>query len=238
MRAIRHQSRPTSGQSTVSQRSLEFTFVFVVLVNLACDVYASIDARGAYADAAALVVAILESNSFIVSGTRAAVEIMRQAPIVVMARYTTASLFECAQVLTFVMLALPTLLCAVCWWIAPRDRKAWTMFPLAYLLIGFAATSVHAVGEAAIATGYFWILLFLLLFRVRAVSQKILFLLICVPGFWMHEGSFLLTIVLLLTLATRVHDAIGSSRERAFVGLASALLATILAKQVYYIVHP
>jgi hypothetical protein len=232
------ESRPKNEEAEVGRRALALTFVFVVLVSLACDVYASIDARGVYADAAGLVVLIYESSWFFVSGTRAAVEIMRQAPIVLLAGYTSATLFECAQVLTFVMLALPTLLCAVCWWIAPRDRKGWILFPLAYLLIGFAATSVHAVGEAAIATSYYWILLFLLLFKVRSVSQQVVFLLLCVPAFWLHEGTFPLTIVLLFALAMRVHGAIGSSRDRIFVGLASVLLAMILTKQIYYIIHP
>lgn len=225
-------------EAEVGRRTLALTFVFVLLVSLACDIYASIDARGVYADAAGLVVLIYESSWFFVSGTRAAVEIMRQAPIVLLAGYTSATLFECAQALTFVMLALPTLLCAVCWCIAPRNQKAWILFPLAYLLIGFAATSMHAVGEAAIATSYDWVLLFLLLFRVRSVSQQVVFLLLCVPAFWLHEGTFPLTIVLLFALARRVHGAIGSSRDRSFVGLASVLLATILTKQIYFIIHP
>jgi hypothetical protein len=223
----------------VGGRTLALTFAFVVLVGLACDVYASINARGMYADAAGLVVVIYELKRFFVSGgPRAAVEIMRQAPIVLLARYTSATLFEGAQLLTFVMLALPILLCAVCWWIVPQDRKAWILFPLAYLLIGFAATSMHAVGEAAIATSYYWILLFLLLFRVRSLSQQILFFLACLPVFWLHEGTFLLTVVLLFALGMRVHDAIGSSSERAFSISASILLATILAKQIYYVTHP
>jgi hypothetical protein len=222
----------------VGRRTLALTFAFVVLVSLACDLYASVYARGVYADAAGLVVVIYELKSFFASGPRAAVEIMRQAPVVLLARYTSATLFEGAQLLTFVTLALPTLLCAVCWWITPRDRKAWTLFPLAYLLIGFAATSMHAVGEAAIAASYFWILFFLLLFKVRTVSQQIWFLLICVPAFWLHEGIFPLTIVLLLALAARVHGATGSSREPVFVRLAAVLLVMILAKQIFYVIHP
>ena len=223
----------------VGRRTLALTFAFVVLVSLACDLYASINARGVYADAAGLVVVIYELKRFFVSGgPRAAVEIMRQAPVVLLARYTSATLFEGAQLLTFVMLALPTLLCAVCWWIVPKDRKAWILFPLAYLLIGFAATSMHAVGEAAIATSYYWILFFLLLFRVRTVFQQTVFLLLCIPAFWLHEGSFSLTIVLLLALAARVHGATGSSREPVFVGLASVLLAMVLAKQIFYVIHP
>jgi hypothetical protein len=54
----------------------------------------------------------------------------------------------------------------------------------------------------------------------------------------MHEGTFPLTIVLLLALATRVHGAVGSLRERLFAGLASASLAMILTKQIYYVIHP
>jgi hypothetical protein len=223
----------------VGRRTLAFTFGSVVFIGLACDVYASINARGVYADAAGLVVIIYELKRFFVSaGPRAAVEVMRQAPVVLLVRYTAATLFEGAQLLTFVMLALPTLLCAVCWWIVPRDRKAWILFPLAYLLIGFAATSMHAVGEAAIATSYYWILLFLLLFRARTVLQQTLFLLLCIPAFWLHEGIFPLTIVLLLALATRVHSAAGSSREPAFVGLAAVLLAMVVAKQIFYVIHP
>src|SRR5579859_2101403 len=154
-----------SAKGETPQCVIGLTVVFVLLIFIACAAYASIDARGVYADAAGLVVVIFESKWFLVSGPRAAVEIMRQAPVVLLARYTSASLFQGAQLLTFVMLALSPLLCAACWWIAPRDKKGWTLFPLVYLLTGFAATSMHAVGEAAIATGYFWILLFFLLFR-------------------------------------------------------------------------
>jgi hypothetical protein len=229
---------PMGEERAFGRRTLALTFVFVVFVSLACDVYASIDARGVYADAAGLVVVIYELKWFLVSGPRAVVEILRQAPVVLLARYSSATLFEGAQLLTFVMLALPTLLCAVCWWIPPRDRKPWILFPLAYLLIGFAATSMHAVGEAAIATSYYWILFFLLLFRVRTVSQQFVFLLVCIPAFWLHEASFSLTIVLLLAIATHVHGAVRSSREPVFVGLASLLLAMIFAKQIYYVIHP
>jgi hypothetical protein len=102
-----------------------YTFTLVVAASLACSLYASFDARGVYADAAGLVVVIYEMKRFFVSGTRIAVEIMRQAPIVLLARYTSATLFECAQAFTFVMLTLPTMLCALCWWIAPHNRKAW-----------------------------------------------------------------------------------------------------------------
>jgi hypothetical protein len=112
------------------------------------------------------------------------------------------------------------------------------LFPLASLLIGFAATSMHAVGEAAIATSYFWILLFLLLFRVRSIGQQALFVLLCIPAFRLHEGAFPLTATLLLALLFRVHAAVGTAHERLFVGLASALLVVVLAYQIDWVIFP
>ena len=187
-----------------------------------------------------LLVVLYEGKWFFLSlsSSRAVVEILRQTPIVLLSKYTSATLFQCGQAFTFVMLALPTLLCALCWPIAPRGDKGWMLFSLASLLIGFAATSMHAVGEAAIATSYFWILLFLLLFRTRTIGQQGLFLLLCIPAFRLHEGAFPLTATLLLALLLRVHAAVGTAHERLFVGLASVLLAMILAYQIDYVIFP
>ena len=214
---------------------LRLTFWLVLAANLACSLYASLDARGTYADGAALLVAIYDTKWFFLGETRTIVDMLRQVPIVLLSRYTSATLFECGQVFTFSMLALPTILCALCWLIAPRNRKTWILFPLVSLLIGFAATSTHAVGEAAIATSYYWILLFLLLFKTRSLKGQTLFLLLCIPAFWLHEGTFPLTGVLLLSLAMRVHAATGRLR---IVGLTTILLVTISAYQIRRVIYP
>jgi hypothetical protein len=212
----------------------------VITANFICIVYASVHARGLYADAGPLLVVIFESKRLFVSlsGSRAVVEILRQAPVVLLSNLSSATLFQCGQVLTLVMLALPTVFCALCWPIAPRDHKAWILFPIAFLLVGFAATSFHAVGEAAIAASYFWILLFLLLFRVRSIREQALFLLLCIPAFWLHEGAFLLTMIILLALILRVHAAARTAHERLFIGLAYVLLTMILASQIYHVIYP
>ena len=234
-----HTGKIISGTSP-DARLLALTLGLVIATNLACDLYASFHARGLYADAAALLAVIYERNWFLldISGYRAAVEALRQMPIVLLLKYTTATLFQCGQVFTFVMLAFPTILMALCWPVAPRDAKGWMLFPLASLLIGFAPTSMHAVGEAAIATYYFWVLLFLLLFRVGSVKQQAFFLLLCIPAFWLHEGSFPLTLVLLLAVVLRVHAAAGVPHERLFASLASLLLALLLIHQIRGVVFP
>jgi hypothetical protein len=219
-----------------------FPILFGAAIAIAtiCDLYASVHARGLFADAGPLLVVLYEGKWFFVSlsGSRSVVEFLRQTPIVLLLQFSSATLLQCGQVFTFVMLALPTLFCALCWPITSRENKGWILFPIAFLLMGFAATSVHAVGEAAIATSYFWVLLFLLLFRVRSTGQQALFLLLCIPAFRLHEGAFPLTAILLLALLLRIHAAVGTTYERPFVALASVVLVLSLSCQIDYVVFP
>lgn len=226
-------------QAKCDPRLVAFTFLAVLMANVLCSIYASIEARGLYADAAALLVTLYGAKSFLVSwGPRAAVETLRQAPIVLLSKDTSATLFQCGQVLSFIMLVLPTVLTSTCWLIAPRGQRAWVLFPLAFLLIGFAATSMHAVGEASIATSCYWILLFILLFRTRSTSGKAFFLLLSLVAFWLHEGAFLLTILLLTCLVTRVCSLAQYRRERLFVVVAALLLIAVLVYQVHFVIYP
>ena len=227
-------------QPWTSAHLLGIIFGAVVVTSLASNLYASVHARGLYADAGPLLVVIYEGKSFFLSlsSSRAVVDILRQTPIVLLSKYTSATLFQCGQAFTFVMLASPPLICALCWPIVPRGDKGWILFPIAFLLIGFSATSIHAVGEAAIAASYFWFLLFLLLFRVRTIRQQALFLVLCIPAFRLHEGTFLLTAALLFALLLRAHAAVGTTHERLFVRLASVLLVVILGYQIDRVVFP
>jgi hypothetical protein len=219
-------------------RNLRLLFVLVLTTNLAGSIYASIDARGLYHDGVAYLFRIAEHDGFVLVDTaRTSVQILRQAPIVLLSKHTSMTVFQRGQAFTIVLLMLPTLLCALCWFIAPRDRKAWVLFPVAYLLIGFAATSMHAIGEAAVATGYFWVLLFLFVFRTRSIISQALFWLLNIPAFQLHEGAFPLTGVLLLSCALRGRGA-KDLREQLFVGCSALLFVAVFVYQIRWIVYP
>jgi hypothetical protein len=221
---------------TLDARLLQLTVWLILIAQLTSSLYASINARGLYADGVFYLVRIYSDERFLLFDTRSTVQILRQAPIVFLSKYTSATLFECGQVFTFVMLTMPAALCAVCWFIAPRNRKVWILFPLAALLTGFEATSLHAIGEAAIATGYYWILLFLLLFRTHSTIWRVLFLLLCIPAFWLHEGAFPLTAALMLALVVRTDATY--PHKGLFVRISALLLVAIFVYQVRWVIYP
>jgi hypothetical protein len=219
-------------------RNLRLMFGLVLTTSIACSIYASIDARGLYHDGVAYLFGVSKNLGLSLDcPARNTVQILREVPIILLSKFTSMTLFQRGQVFTFVLLMLPTMLCAVCWFILPRNRKVWILFPLTYLLIGFAATSMHAIGEAAVATSCFWILLFLFLFRTRSVGSQGLFLLLSIPAFQLHEGAFPLTGVLLFACAMRGSAAV-DLRERLFIGVSALFLAAIFAYQIRWIIYP
>jgi hypothetical protein len=168
---------------------------------------------------------------------RTTVQLLRQVPIVALSRYTSLSLFRLGQVFTFVLLALPPFSCALCWVIAPRDRKVWILFPIIFLLTAFAATSFHAIGEASIATAYFWVLLFLLLFRTYSFVSRILFLALSLPAIQLHEGAFPLSAVVLMVCVWQWFRS-REWQERLFISASFLGYVAILVYQISWIISP
>src|SRR5262249_45028122 len=210
----------------------------VLTGSFATSIYASIDARGLYHDGVAYLFGVSKNLWLSTDGpARDTVQILREVPIILLSRFTSLTLFQRGQIFTFTLLMLPTLLCLLCWFIAPPKQKKWILFPLAYLLVGFAATSMNAIGEAAIAASYFWILLFLFLFHTRTNGSRGLFLLLSIPAFWLHEGAFFLTGVLLLACTVRARSAV-ELRERLFLSVTAIIFAAMVAYQIRWAIYP
>ena len=214
------------------------TFAIVLTAVATSAVYASIECRGLYQDGAYYLYRIAEREGFyLFDPARATVQAMRQAPVVLLTRFGHFSLVERAQAFSLAMLLIPVLMCALCWFIVPVGRKAWTLFPVLHLLIGVSSTSFNAVGEATIATSYFWLLLLLLIFRSRHVLSQVLFLLLCIPAMFLHEGAFLLTLVLLFACAMRVRYAQGF-QEHVFLLFSAGLLVAIFIYELGWVIEP
>lgn len=213
--------------------------VAIVLATLAISgAYASIHGRGLYQDGAYHLLRMTERDWFyLVNPPRLTVEAMRQAPVVLARQLGELSLFRLAQIFSAAMLALPLLLTAACWFIAPKDQKLWVLLPAIHLLVGFSTMSFEAVGEAAIAAGYVWVLLFLLVFRTRALVSQFCFIALCVPAFQLSESAVLLMPVLGFAIGLRAPKA-ASWAERIFLAGSALLTLAIAIYELGWIIHP
>ena len=227
------------GRTLANSQALRATFAIVLSANLGCALFAAYNARGLYLDGFYLFYRIAERGWFYLDEAPARItsELLRQAPIVVLTKYTDLSLIHRGQIFSLVMSALPALLTTACWFIAPPERRSWVLFPLTYLLIGVSAVSFMPITEASSGSAYFWVLLFLLLFRTRRSISQGLFLALCIPAFKLTESACLLMPVLLLACTVRAQLAVGLE-ERIFLAVSAALIASITIYQASWVLWP
>lgn len=218
--------------------SVAWTF-WSVLALLGClAIAATLTARGLYQDGTYYLIRMAEREWFyLVDPARTTVQVLRQAPVVLLMRTAWLGLPTYAVVFTFAMLAMPLLLVIPCWFIPPRESRAYALVPILSLLVGLFTHSIEAVGEAAMTTSLYWVMLFLLMFRTRAWGSQLVFLALCVPFCFMHEGAALLTAVLVLACAGRWSGAT-TAQERMFLAGAALALIAILVYQLGWIIHP
>jgi hypothetical protein len=228
----------TSAALAASERACFAVAVVVLLAISASAVYAAVCARGLFQDGVYYLYRIAEREWFYLADpARTLVQVARQAPVVLLRRWTDLSIYRLGQALSLAMLLLPALLCSLCWPILPRGRKGFILFPILFLLVGASATSFNAVGEATIAASYWWCLFFLLLFRSREPLPQVLFLLLCAGAFYLHEGAFPLMLVLLIVAVVRLRLA-PTTAERAFLLVTCLMVLLVLARELWWVIDP
>jgi hypothetical protein len=225
----------TRGQSSAAVAWLTVS----VLVGYCCtSLYAALNCRGLYGDASHYLLKIAEKDYFhLYDPPRKTLQILRQAAVVLLRRETDLGLFGLGQVFSLSMLLLPIVLCGLCWLILPPERKSWIIFPLLGLLAGVSASSFTAIGEGALAASYLWPVLFLFLFRVDRPVFQLIFLLVCLPVFFLHEACFVFMFVFLFACVGRFLTA-KTPAERIFVVLCAILFLAIIIYEIRWIIHP
>jgi len=219
-------------------RALTGLFGLVLGLSLVTSLIASLYARGLYGDGVYYLWRVSAGQWFHnVDPPRATVNVLRQVPIVLLTRYSDMSVFERGQAFTFVMLMLPPALCAICWWIAPANRKGWIVFPLLSLTAAFSTTSFFANGEPSTGTSYWWCLMFLLMYSTRDSVSRLLFLALCIPAFQLQEGIFPLMLVLLIAPVVRLLQAEGR-QDQVFSAIALVLIVSIISYELRWVIYP
>lgn len=166
----------------------------VVLLNT----FASSEYIVLYADAAYYLFAVVNSGSFeLVEPTSMTVQFMQQFPVVAALALGVDNLSALMVISGAANLFLPLVLTVSCYWILPGDSKLFILFPVLHYLAGSLASWFPTITDAPLASAYFWVLFYLIIFRLNTVKAALLFALAAIPGLYLHEVMSFLSVFLI-----------------------------------------
>ncbi|HXP77901.1 MAG TPA: hypothetical protein VN823_27445 [Stellaceae bacterium] len=199
----------------------------------ALGVYAAVELRGLYADGSAFLLRMMESGGFFLANPpRRIAHILQQLPVVLAMRLGVTHAGLLGWLFGLAMHLVPLALVAACYWLSPRGKKAYFLFPLFHYLAGSQAAGFAGIAEAPMASAYFWFLLFLIVFR-RVPPWALA--LAALPALSLHEAFLFLGPVLALASAWRARSERATGTRVIFRALA-VWFVLIAAMQIGYIV--
>lgn len=160
-----------------------------------------------YADAAYYLFSIVNSGGFeLVEPTSMTVQLMQQFPVVTALALGVDNLSALMIVAGAANLFLPLVLTSSCYWILPEDSKSFILFPILHYIAGTLASWFPTVTDAPLAAAYFWVLFYLIIFRINSIKGALAFSLVAIPALYLHEGMSFLSILLIFAAAWKAKN--------------------------------
>jgi hypothetical protein len=115
----------SSPRPAADSQAVRATFGVILAAILGSAFYSAWTTRGLYLDGTFVLYRIAESEWFFLPApARTTVDLIRQAPIVLLTKYTDLSLVHRGQIFSFLMSAVPALLILACRFVARRKLTA------------------------------------------------------------------------------------------------------------------
>ena len=173
----------------------------------------------------------------LIEPSRRTVQFLQQLPSVMGIAYGMHDMGTLAVVYSLTTQLLPLALVASCYLVLPKDRKVWFIFPLLHYLAGSTGAEFASIVEGPVATSYFWLMLYLILFRTEKRSSLVLAVLIALPVLYAHEVMIFLAPILALSAIWRAFK-VESRLQRAGLLLLALWFAFVVAVQIGFVIHP
>lgn len=230
-------ARPEPCDSPAFDRVVRRAAFAVLAASLLVGIYAAAELRPLFADGVYYLLRILEQDTIKSGPARYTVDAVRQLPFLAFVRLGFTDLGILAVAFGLCIQLAPTLLIAASWLALPRGRKFLFVFPLLAAVAGQEASSFAAVAEGTAATGYFWILLFAVLFaRLRPLPATLLTAM-AAGCFALHEGVSFLGPILAAAAFWRAWSA-PTRAGKVFFAVLGAVFLAAAARQLHFVLDP
>ncbi len=191
-----------------------------------------------YADSAYYFFNILKTGTFyLVEPTARTTQIFQQLPVVMLIKAGVSDKHVLSVIFSATLLFLPLLMTILCYFILPGKHKSFVFFPAVHFAFGTLASFFPVVTDAPVAAGYFWILLFLIIFRYDSFFSRIFVFLLSLPALFLHEAYSFLAPVLFLALILRLMR-ISDFKITPVTSATMAWYLILASVQLHYIFNP
>jgi hypothetical protein len=229
---------PQAGEGILSDAFVRRVSFPILAVIAAVWIYSAFELRPLFADGFLYFLRILERRDFwLEAPARRSVDLVRQLPVLAALKLGIGDSGALAVVFGLSLALLPLALVCLCWPVLPHARKSFFVFPLLHYMAGALATGFAAINEGAAAAAWFWLLLFLLLFRPARGGWLAATAALALGTVQLHEGMVLLAPVLAAAALWRRRRETGRG-ARIALGALALWFAIVAAVQADFLVDP
>jgi hypothetical protein len=172
---------------------ISILFVCVVLIAF----YAAFSFRGYYADGVYHIFMMMDNGGFFIyEFSRLVATFLHQLPTFLALNIGIKNISILSFIFSLTLESLPLVLTIFSYFVLPKEKKSYFIFPLIYYFFGAQASGFAPIAEGATATAYFWLLFHFVLFQKFDSPKAIIFLFICLPALLLHQVWLFLGILM------------------------------------------
>jgi hypothetical protein len=134
------------------------------------------------------------------------------------------------------MVLTPILFIGLSYFVLPHDQKDLFVFPVFFYLAGLMASSFSPIGEAQLASAYFWLIFFAVLFVRHRGPAIVIVPLMILPIFFFHESYVLMAPALVLAALYRYWRSTRRDESRFFLILIGMLLSVVAITLLFILI--
>ena len=210
----------------------------ILLAALVVSLAAALELRGLYADGVGYLFYMIKNEGFaLFEPSRLSVQILQQWPTVMGMASGIHDAATLSVILCSSLQLLPLALVIACYLVLPKDRKNWFFFPLLHYLAGSMGAAFPSIVEGPVATAYFWLVLYSILFRTETRSSLALVALLALPLAYAHEVMIFLAPILALAAVWRA-SLVESTWQRIGFWLLDSWFAVVVGVQIGFVLNP
>ncbi len=199
--------------------------------------YAGFGLLALYGDGAYCLRVLLSGRRFsCIEAPRRAIQTLQETPAVLGVRLGLTDLDVIERMFSLTLQLMPLIVTGLAVAVVWRHYRSFILFPILDYFAGSSSVASNQMLEAPTASAWFWLLLFLILFRSTGTARRAALAIVALPAMMSHEVMIFLAPVLACAAWLRSRDDDGPGRW--FMWSVCAWFILVAGVEFHYVIHP